>query len=262
VSAASARKHDDRRPRAVILAGGRGSRLSPYTAVIPKPLLPVGGSPILEILVRQLRMHGFTDLTLATGYLSHLIEAILGDGSAHQVTIDYCREREPLGTAGPLTNLTGMDSPFLMINGDVLTTMNFRDLYRAHIGSGSDFTIASHRRIVDTDYGVLHVDGTHRGVRNVIGYEEKPKIPYIVSMGVYVASPEVIAHIPVGRPFDIPDLVLALLDAGRRVSSYLYDGYWLDIGRHEDFEQATADYQKLEQRLLGELSAEDIAAES
>jgi NDP-sugar pyrophosphorylase family protein len=244
--------------RAVILAGGRGSRLSPYTTVIPKPLLPVGDSAILEIVLRQLRTHGFTDVTLAVGYLSHLIEAILGDGSAHEIAIDYHREHKPLGTAGPLTNIKGLEGPFLMLNGDVLTTLDYRDLYRAHIESGSDFTIATHRRIVDTDYGVLHLDGTNGSVRNVVGYEEKPKIPYVVSMGVYMANPSVLAHIPDGEAFDVPDLVQALLGAGARVGSYLYDGYWLDIGRPEDYQRAAADYEKLQAGSLDQAKATAI----
>jgi NDP-mannose synthase len=256
----SSPRHDEHEPgsRVVILAGGRGSRLSPYTTVIPKPLLPVGDSAILEILLGQLAERGFRDVTLAVGYLSHLIEAILGDGSAHGMTIEYYREQKPLGTAGPLTNIRGLDEPFLMMNGDVLTTLNFRDLYRAHVESDSLFTIATHRRVVDTDYGVLHLDGANGRVHNVVGYEEKPKIPFVVSMGVYVANPEVANYIPRGRAFDVPDLVLALLAAGKPVASYVYDGYWLDIGRSDDYERATLDYLKLESGMLDESAPERV----
>jgi len=243
--------------RAVVLAGGQGSRLRPYTIVLPKPLLPVGDQAILDIVVRQLRARGFTRVTFAVGYLAHLIEAIFADGSEHGVAIDYHHERAPLGTAGALAGISDLDEPFLMLNGDVLTTLDFRELVRVHVASGNVFTIATHRRIVETDYGVLELDGRDGVTRKVTGYQEKPQIPCIVSMGVYVASPEVLRYIPPGERFDVPDLVRRLLDAGEPVGSYLFDGYWLDIGRHDDYQRATADYDALGSLLLGESIVED-----
>jgi NDP-sugar pyrophosphorylase family protein len=232
--------------RAVILAGGRGSRLAPYTTVLPKPLLPVGDRAILDVVVRQLRRTGFGDLTIAVGHLAHLIAAVFGDGSGHGVRIAYHEEDSPRGTAGPLASIDGLDETFLMLNGDVLTTLDFRDLYDAHRAAGNALTIATHRREVFIDYGVLHTDRSNR----LVGYDEKPTLAYTVSMGVYALEPSVRAHVPPDRPFDLPDLVHALLAAGEPVGSFPYDGYWLDIGRHDDYEQAIAEFDGLLPRLL------------
>ena len=231
--------------RAVVLAGGKGSRLNPYTTVIPKPLLPLGDRAILDLVVRQLRYHGFTQLTFAVGYLAHLINAVFGDGEQHGVSIDYHEESEPLGTAGALASIDDLDAPFLVMNGDVLTTLDYRELYDAHVKSGNVLTIASHRRVVKTDYGVLKLDGHGPVTRNVNGYVEKPEIPYTVSMGIYILSPEAMRFVVQGERLDMPDLILKLIDAGAPVGSYHYDGYWLDIGRHEDFQRAMEDFQHL-----------------
>jgi NDP-mannose synthase len=232
--------------RAVILAGGRGSRLAPYTTVLPKPLLPVGDRAILDVVVRQLHRTGFDDLTIAVGHLAHLIAAVFGDGSDHGVRIAYHEERTPLGTAGPLATIDGLDETFLMLNGDVLTTLDFRALVDAHRAAGNALTIATHRRQVFIDYGVLHADGRDR----IVAYDEKPTLSYTVSMGVYALEPSVRAHVPADRPFDLPDLVHALLAAGEPVGSFPYDGYWLDIGRHDDYEQAIAEFDRLLPELL------------
>ena len=238
--------------RAVILAGGKGTRLAPYTTVLPKPLMPLGDRAILDVVVRQLASYDFRDLVFAVGYLAHLIRAVFGDGSTHGVSIDYCEEEEPLGTAGPLSQVDGLDDTFLVMNGDVLTSLDYAGLYEAHRDSGHALTIATHRRVLRSEYGVLHLDGHAEGAstQRVNGYEEKPEIPYIVSMGVYMLEPRAVDHIPVGKAFDIPDLVLALLAAGEPVGSFLYDGYWLDIGRHDDYEQALADYEQILPRLM------------
>jgi NDP-mannose synthase len=232
--------------RAVILAGGRGSRLAPYTTVLPKPLLPVGDRAILDVVVRQLHRAGFDELTIAVGHLAHLIAAVFGDGSAHDVRIEYHEEDSPLGTAGPLATITGLDDTFLMLNGDVLTTLDFRAFMDAHRASGNKLTIATHGREVKIDYGVLHTDATQR----LVGYEEKPTLAYTVSMGIYALEPDTRAYVPAGKPFDLPDLVHALLEAGEPVGAYPYDGYWLDIGRHDDYEQAIAEFDRLLPDLL------------
>lgn len=236
--------------RAVILAGGKGRRLAPYTTVLPKPLLPVGDRSILDVVLRQLRSCGFDDVTISVGHLAHLVKAIIGDGSSQGVAIRYQGEDQPLGTAGPLAVMEGLDSTFLMMNGDVLTTLDYAGLLRAHQAAGNAITIATHRRIVPTDYGVLHLDGPAGDTRRVVAYEEKPEIPFIVSMGVYVLEPHVIAHIPREQPFDLPQLVIALLEAGEPVGSYLFDGYWLDIGRHDDYQRAIQEFDDLLPRLL------------
>jgi NDP-sugar pyrophosphorylase family protein len=220
--------------------------LAPYTTVLPKPLLPVGDRAILDVVVRQLHRAGFDDLTIAVGHLAHLIAAVFGDGSGHGVKIEYHEESTPRGTAGPLATIDGLDETFLMLNGDVLTTLDYRDLMAAHRAAGNALTIATHRREVFIDYGVLHTDGDQR----LVGYEEKPTLSYTVSMGVYALEPSVRAHVPADRPFDLPDLVHALLAAGEPVGAYPYDGYWLDIGRHDDYETAIAEFDELLPDLL------------
>jgi NDP-mannose synthase len=237
--------------RAVILAGGKGTRLAPYTTVLPKPLMPIGDRAILDVVVRQLASHGYRRLTFAVGYLAHLVQAVFGDGKAWDVSIEYHEEEQPLGTAGPLALVNGLDETFLAMNGDVLTTLDYGELFELHRRSGNAMTIATHRRTVRTEYGVLHVDGRNGETDRVTGYEEKPELDYTVSMGVYVIEPRALAHVPAGRRFDIPDLVLALLQAGEPVGSHLFEGYWLDIGRHDDYEQALADYETILPRLLG-----------
>ena len=236
--------------RAVILAGGKGSRLGPYTTVLPKPLLPVGDRAILDVVFHQLRACGFTDVTLAVGYLSHLVEAVMGDGSRHGVSLDYHEELEPLGTVGPLATIERLDDTFLMMNGDVLTTLDYARLLEIHRESGNVLTVASHRRTVKTDYGVLHLDGAAGETNVVTGFEEKPEIGYVVSMGVYVLEPRALEFITPGRYMDLPDLVLRLVDEREQVGSYVFDGFWLDIGRHDDYERAIQEYQELKPLLL------------
>lgn len=236
--------------RAVILAGGKGTRLAPFTTVLPKPLMPIGDRAILDVVVRQLGRHGLTEITIAVGYLAHLIQAIFGDGSGHGVAIDYHVEEEPLGTAGPLRAVTGLDETFLAMNGDILTTLDYRDLLDRHRESGNVLTVATHHRTVRSEYGVLKVEEGEAPVQRVTGYEEKPEIGYVVSMGIYVLEPEAVEPVPEHTRFDIPDLVLALLAAGKPVGSYLFDGYWLDIGRHDDYAQALEDSDTILPQLL------------
>jgi NDP-sugar pyrophosphorylase family protein len=235
--------------KAVVLAGGKGTRLGPYTTVLPKPLMPIGDRAILDVVVRQLASHGFTDLVFAVGHLAHLIRAVFGDGSAFDVSISYHEEEEPLGTAGPLAMVEGLDDTILALNGDVLTSLDYGLLVERHRETGNALTIATHRRVVRSEYGVLHLQGDGR-LQRVTDYEEKPEIPYTVSMGVYVFEPHALEYIPRGDRFDIPDLVLALLSAGEPVGSYLFEGYWLDIGRHDDYEQALNDYETILPRLI------------
>jgi NDP-sugar pyrophosphorylase family protein len=236
--------------RAVILAGGRGSRLAPYTTVLPKPLMPIGDRAILDVVVRQLGDHGFDHVTMAVGYLGHLIEAVFGNGEPYGVEIEYHREEEPLGTAGAFATIDGLgDGHFLAMNGDILTSLDYREFFQAHCASGNAMTIATHQRTVRTNYGVLHMNGGEGPVLPVTGYEEKPEIGYTVSMGIYGISPEAVARVPGGR-FEIPDLVLALLEDGLEVGAFTFEGYWLDIGRHDDYQQALVDYEQILPRLL------------
>jgi NDP-sugar pyrophosphorylase family protein len=237
---------------AVILAGGKGERLGPYTTVLPKPLLPIGDRAILEVVIRQLAAGGFTDLTLAVGYLAHLIQAVFADGSEFGVSIDYHQEKEPRGTAGPLATIPRFDDTFLVMNGDVLTSLDYNHLYALHKEQGNAMTIASHRRVVKTEYGVLHTDPAHddEDMRQVVGYEEKPEIPYVVSIGVYMLEPHVIDYVPSEEHFDMPDVVQTLIDNGESVGTYLFDGFWLDIGRHDDYEYAIREFDQIAPQLL------------
>jgi NDP-mannose synthase len=238
--------------RAVVLAGGKGKRLGPYTTVLPKPLLPVGDCAILEVVVRQLRAYDFCDLTMAVGYLSHLVQAVMADGSRHGVSIEYHKETHPLGTVGPLATVENLDDTFLMMNGDVLTTLDYGRLYDLHREAGNALTVASHRRTVNIDYGVLHLGHELGETRRIQGFEEKPELGYVVSMGVYVMEPHVLDFIEPGEYMDLPDLVLRLVDAGEQVGSHVFDGFWLDIGRHDDYERAINEYEQLKPLLLRE----------
>ena len=222
--------------RAVILAGGRGTRLLPYTTVLPKPLMPLGDRPILEIIIGQLRQHGFTEITMATGYLSHLLQAYFGDGSRFGVHIEYSIEDQPLGTAGPLTLIEDLKEPFLFMNGDVLTNLDFSDLYRYHDAQAADMTVSLYAKDIQIDLGVLDLNQDSE----VIRYIEKPTFSYMVSMGIYVISAHVLDYFPRGQRFDLPDMVQRLLKDQRKVAGYRCRGEWLDIGRPEDYARAVA----------------------
>jgi NDP-mannose synthase len=217
--------------RAVILAGGQGTRLRPYTTMLPKPLMPVSNYPIAEIIVRQLRYYGVENITFAVGNLHQLVEAYFGDGSRWGVKIDYLHEEHPLGTAGPLARLDRFDEPLIVLNGDILTDLNIVDLYETHLASEDDATIATFTKTIDIDLGVIESDAT-TAIANIVA---KPRYSLQVSMGVHVLSPNVVHFIPEERHFDLPDLVKALHLAHRRVGAYPHEGLWLDIGRTEDY---------------------------
>ena len=232
--------------QAVILAGGKGRRLRPYTTVLPKPLMPLGDMPIIEVVLRQLAAGGFDQVTVAVGYLAELLMAYCGDGSKFGLSLKYSREEEPLGTAGPLALIDGLDETFLVMNGDVLTTLDLRALVRQHQASGAVATIATHQRQQQINYGIIESDGNSR----VTAYIEKPTHRYQVSMGIYVLEPAVLEFVPRGQYLDLPDLARALMAAGRPVLAYPFDGYWLDIGRHDDYEQAVEEFEAMRDRLL------------
>ena len=232
--------------KSVIVAGGKGTRLQPYTTIFPKPLMPVGDKPILEIIIRQLRSQDFHEIILTVGYLSELIMAFFGDGSKFGVNIQYSREEQQLGTAGGLGLIKDkLDDTFLMINGDTLTTLNFPDLINYHQRSSSIATIALKKRQIHIDFGVIEVDPSNSEIRD---YVEKPILENLVSMGVCVLEPEVLEYIEPNEYLDFPMLIHNLLTSGEKVQGYIFDGYWLDIGRPEDYEIAN--------REIGELNGE------
>jgi NDP-sugar pyrophosphorylase family protein len=232
--------------KAVILAGGLGTRLRPYTTVLPKPLMPIGESPILELIIRQLKARGFDEITLAVGHLAELIMAFFNDGSKYGININYSREEKKLGTAGGLGLLKDkLDDDFLVMNGDVLTSLDFSEFLTFHKRSGSKATIALNRRYVDIDFGVVELDSDQK----LKGYIEKPRIDYLVSMGVYAFDQSVLEYIPSNEYLDIPDLMKRLLAEGETVNGYIHEGYWLDIGRPDDYDKANNDKERLYREL-------------
>ncbi|MHA2427034.1 MAG: nucleotidyltransferase family protein [Candidatus Hermodarchaeia archaeon] len=231
--------------RAVILAGGKGTRLLPYTTVIPKPLMPVGDRPILEIIIRQLKKYGFSRVTMAVGYLAELIEAYFNNGNKYGIEIDYSRENEPLGTIGSLSLVDGLDTTFLVMNGDILTNLDYLKLVDFHKRNQAVATIATYNKEVKIDLGILEMDEGFR----LKQYIEKPALKYDVSMGIYVFEPEILEFIEPNGYLDFPDLVLALMKAGREVIAFPFNGYWLDIGRHEDYDRAQEEFETLKEKL-------------
>ncbi len=234
--------------RAVILAGGKGTRLAPYTTVLPKPLMPIGEMPILEIVIRQLQRYGFDDLTLAVGYLAELLMAYCGDGSKFNVKLGYSREEQPLGTAGPIALVPDLNDTFLVMNGDLLTTIDYSAMLKYHRERGALATIACYQRDVKIDLGVIEI-GADNWVEN---YIEKPTYHYAVSMGIYIFEPEVLKYITPNQRLDLPDLVINLMKEGQRVNVFNFDGYWLDIGRHDDYEKAIEEFSTHRSEFLQE----------
>jgi NDP-sugar pyrophosphorylase family protein len=223
--------------RAVILAGGKGTRLAPYTTVLPKPLMPVGDMPILEIVIRQLARHGFTEITLAVGHLAELVMAYCGDGSKFGVNIDYSREEEPLGTAGPISLIPNLNETFLVMNGDLLATLDYSAMWNYHRERSAIATLASYRRDIKIDLGVIESEDGW-----VKDYIEKPTYHYAVSTGIYIFEPAILEYIVRGMPLDLPELMLRLLKSAQKINIYNFDGYWLDIGRHDDYETAITEF--------------------
>lgn len=230
--------------RAVVLAGGRGTRLRPYTTVFPKPLMPLGDAPILDVVLRQLVSAGFRDITLSVGYLAELVRAYCGDGSRYGVTLRYLQEDSPLGTVGPVGLLEDFDAPILLMNGDILTDLSFEKVWEYHQDNKGVITVALNRRPLTINFGVIdEMEGNE-----IRRYVEKPTLDYRVGMGICVLEPAVRRFIPRGERMDLPDLVAALLAEGERVIGWETDAYWLDIGRPDDYERAQADFERLRER--------------
>jgi len=232
--------------RAVILSGGLGTRLRPYTVVLPKPLMPIGEYPILEVVVRQLVRAGFDHITIAVNHQAELIQAFFGDGSRWNVTIDYSLEDHPLGTMGPLRLMHDLPENFLVMNGDILTDLDYRDFCKFHVQQGNIFTISSFVREQLVDYGVLGVDNGQ-----LTGLREKPRMDYEVSMGVYILSRQVVDLIPEGVAYGFDQLMDDLLKAKKTVAVRRFDGYWLDIGRPDDYARAIDEFEVMRERFLG-----------
>jgi NDP-sugar pyrophosphorylase family protein len=216
--------------KAIVLAGGKGTRMLPYTNILPKPLLPIDGMPILEVLIRQMKRYGISEVILTVGHMAYLLESYFKDGAHYGVNISYSQEDEPLGTAGPLSLIEGLN------------------LIKYHRDRGGIATIATYRRQVNIDLGVVHInDGDE-----IENYIEKPSMNFNVSMGIYVFEPAVLAYIPKGEYLDFPDLVLKLINAGERVISYAFEGYWQDLGNQKEYIEASEEFNLLREEILGE----------
>ena len=234
--------------KAVILAGGKGTRLAPYTHILPKPLMPIGDMPIMEMLLWQMKRAGIGEIVLAVGHLSELLRTFFNEGEKWGLHISYSYEETPLGTAGPLSLIDGLTEAFLVTNGDVMTTLDLGELFAFHKEQGGTATIAVHQRQVKINLGVVQMDGGN----DITGYIEKPSYDYTVSMGIYVFEPRVLQYIPHNEYLDFPDLVLKLIAAGEKVIAYPFDGYWKDLGNAGDYEQAAKDFAEMRSQFLPE----------
>ena len=231
---------------AIVLAGGKGTRLKPYTVVLPKPLMPIGDYPILEVIVRQLARSGFNRITMAVNHQAEIIKAFFGDGSKWGVAIDYSMEDQPLGTMGPLKLILNLPKKFLVMNGDILTDLDFGAFYEKHAAGNCLFTISSYIREQVIDYGVLETDQ----LRRLTAFREKPRDQHEVSMGIYMVNRETLSFIAEGVPFGFDQLMMDLLRAKLPVNVSRYDGYWLDIGRPDDYKLAIEQFEAQKGRFL------------
>jgi len=232
--------------RAIILAGGQGTRLKPYTVVLPKPLMPIGEFPILEIIVRQLASQKFTHITLAVNHQADIIKAYFQDGSRWGIKIDYSLEKKPLSTIAPLKLIEDLPDNFLIMNGDILTDLDFYSFFLNHINNNTNFSIAASRRENRIDYGVLVTDAAG----NLMGFEEKPTSSYLVSMGIYICSKAIVDLIPENIKFGFDDLMSLLLIQNKFPKIYHYSGYWLDIGRPDDYLKAIEEFSEMRHKFI------------
>ena len=208
--------------------------MRPHTSILPKPLMPIGARPVLELVLKWLRRNGIREVFVTTGYLGHLIRSVCGDGNQWNMRINYTQELEPLGTIGPLSLLRDqLDAPFLVLNGDVLTDLNLSQFVSSHRRDHAAVTIATATRPTKMDFGVIdEIDG------HVTGFREKPELSHLVSMGIYCMDPAVLERIPSGVPFGFDDLMFQMLEDETPVNIFKHNGLWLDIGRVDDFLKA------------------------
>jgi NDP-mannose synthase len=234
--------------RAVILAGGTGTRLRPYTVVLPKPLMPIGEYPILEVIIRQLAGQGFTHVTLAINHQANILKAFFEDGSRWGVQIDYSLEMKPISTIAPLSLIPDLPENFLLMNGDVLTDFDVSGFLERHASRGRLFTIAAAPRWQLIDYGVLQMDSSHR----LTGFSEKPQTEYLVSMGIYAVNRRILQFVPPDTKYGFDDLMKDLLAKVEQVDVETYEGYWLDIGRPDDYLRAVEEFEQRKLQFLPE----------
>ena len=234
--------------KAVILAGGKGTRLRPYTTVLPKPLMPIGNYPILEVILRQLKYYGVDEIVLAVGHMGQLFQAFFNSGENYGLKISYSLETQPLGTAGPLAQIVDqLEDDFLVMNGDLLTTLNYRRLYDFHCKNRAAATIGLYEREVKIDFGVVDVDSDNRLAK----YTEKPTFKFKVSMGINVLNPQIIRpYLIPDKYLDLPDLMMSLKNDGYQVNTYSEPCYWLDIGRVDDYQVANEIFEEQQAQFI------------
>ncbi len=232
--------------QAIILAGGKGTRLRPYTATIPKPLVPVGEYPILDIIIRQLRYYRINEIIVLTGYLAELIEAYFRKGAKWGVKIRYVREDKALGTAGAIKNVNGLEDNFITMNGDILTDLNYHHLYAFHMRYKATATISVVKREIINDYGVVTMNNDYR----LIEYNEKPKHFDYVSIGINVLNKKCKKYITKGESLGIPELVWRMREKEEDIYCYKSDSYWLDIGKIDDFNKAQEEFEAHEGKFI------------
>lgn len=238
---------DSQGVKAVIQAGGKGTRLRPYTLILPKPLMPVGNLPVIELLLKWLRRNGVSEIFVTTGYLGHLLKALCGDGAQWDMHIQYSEEPEPLGTVGALNLVReALDETFLVLNGDLLTDLDLRAFIQFHRRHGDALTVGATKKPMRVDLGVIETAGDR-----ISGFSEKPTMFYEVSMGIYCMEPQVLEFIPKSVPFGFDDLMYRMLDQGQPVRVFRHDGLWVDIGRPEDFQKAQELFAGDEFSMLG-----------
>lgn len=231
--------------QAVILAGGLGTRLKPFTSNFPKPLVPIGDMPILQIILKQLKYYGFTDVVLAVNHLADLIQSYFKNGDDFGLNIKYSVENKRLGTAGPLSIIDALDDDFLVMNGDVLTNLDFTQLFAYHKKNHGVATIATYKKDLTIDLGVLKIDGD-----TFVDYIEKPKYHFDISMGLYIFKKEMVDYLPKNERMDLPDLILKLKNENKKILCYKGDYDWLDIGRINDYEEANRVFEEKREQYL------------
>ena len=232
--------------RAIILAGGKGTRLRPYTKVFPKPMMPIGKFIILEIVIKQLKFYGFKHITISVGHQANLIKAFFGNGSKFKISIDYSLEKKPLGTMGPLNIIKNLPQNFLVLNGDVLTDLNFDKFYNYHIKKRNLFSISSFERNEMIDYGLLETNKND----SLVKFLEKPKRNFNVSMGIYMLNKDILKYIPNKKFFGFDNLMIKLLKLKKKIKVKKHMGYWQDIGRPSDYLLAIEEFKKMKKKLL------------
>lgn len=233
--------------KGIILAGGKGVRLHPYTSILPKPLMPIDDYPILEIVLMQLKKSGFDEITISVGHLASLIRAYFGSGDKLGIKIKYSEEDHPLGTAGPMSLIADLDEDFLLMNGDLLTNLNYKDMFERHVHSNSIASIALCKRKVPISLGIIRLDKN----KHVIDYAEKPTLTHYVSMGIYVFKRNILKYIEKNKHMNLPDLIKILITRNEHINSYIFKGKWLDIGRPEDYKEAVEIFKKNRKLFLG-----------